>query len=588
MELSRTRTRNSERWVDLPTGKAPLLAIENLSVRFTNEGETTTAVHSLSMTLEPGKAVALVGESGSGKTVSMRSILGLLPGSARVEGSARLAGRELLSLSPTERRRVRGNEVGMVFQNALTALNPTRTLKVQLTEHLAWHKICGPREATARAIEALRRVGIPEPDRRINMYPFQLSGGMRQRATIAMAIVTNPTVLIADEPTTALDVTVQRQVLDVLKQLRNDGLGIVMVTHDLGVARYFCDDVVVMRHGSVVEAAPVLRFVTNPRADYSRALLDASPEITTTTNAQESARSTHERGESDIVRAVGVSKTFQGRGRNVIKAVASVDLSIARGETVAVVGESGSGKSTLARMVMGLIPVDEGAISVDGLDIAKLSRADTRQFRRRTQMVFQNPFGSLLPHRSAADNIAEPMRVHRVGSKQGRYLRALELLELVGLPASRASDYPRQFSGGQQQRIAIARALALEPALLICDEPTSALDVSIQAQVLDLLEELKMRLNLSMLFITHNLAVAQRMSDRIAVMRRGQILESAASDELFRNPLHSYTEALIAAVLPLRSDALPSQNAVDSETDSGQLEEVAPGHWVRINRKGQQ
>ena len=202
-------------------------------------------------------------------------------------------------------------------------------------------------------------------------------------------------------------------------------------------------------------------------------------------------------------------------------------------------------------------------------------------------MVFQNPFGSLLPHRSAADNIAEPMRVHRVGSKQGRYLRALELLELVGLPASRASDYPRQFSGGQQQRIAIARALALEPALLICDEPTSALDVSIQAQVLDLLEELKMRLNLSMLFITHNLAVAQRMSDRIAVMRRGQILESAASDELFRNPLHCYTEALIAAVLPLRSDALPSQNAVASETDSGQLEEVAPGHWVRIDRKGQ-
>lgn len=588
METSRTRTRNSERGVDLPTEKAPLLAIEDLSVRFTNEGETTTAVHSLSMTLEPGKAVALVGESGSGKTVSMRSILGLLPGNARVEGSARLAGRELLSLSPTERRRVRGNEVGMVFQNALTALNPTRTLKVQLTEHLAWHKTCSPREATSRAIEALRRVGIPEPDRRINMYPFQLSGGMRQRATIAMAIVTNPTVLIADEPTTALDVTVQRQVLDVLKQLRNDGLGIVMVTHDLGVARYFCDDVVVMRHGRVVEAAPVLRFVTNPRADYSRTLLDASPEITTTTNAQESARSTHERGESDIVRVGGVSKTFQGRGRNVIQAVASVDLSIARGETVAVVGESGSGKSTLARMVMGLIPVDEGAITVDGLDIAKLSRADTRRFRRRTQMVFQNPFGSLLPHRSAADNIAEPMRVHRVGSKQGRYLRALELLELVGLPASRASDYPRQFSGGQQQRIAIARALALEPALLICDEPTSALDVSIQAQVLDLLEELKTRLNLSMLFITHNLAVAQRMSDRIAVMRRGQILESAASDELFRNPLHSYTEALIAAVLPLRSDALPSQNPVDLETDSGQLEEVAPGHWVRINRKDQQ
>lgn len=561
----------------------PLLAIRNLSVRFGGSSSDTSAVRSLSMDVFPGRSVALVGESGSGKTVSMRSLLGLLPAGAQVMGSAKLAGRELLTMSADEIRKVRGREVAMVFQNALTALNPTRTLKAQLTEHLRWHHVCSQREAHDRAVQALRRVGIPEPERRINMYPFQLSGGMRQRATIAMAIVGEPSLLIADEPTTALDVTVQRQVLDVLKNLSEDGLAVVMVTHDLGVARYMCDDVVVMRHGEVVESAPTTEFISRPTAQYSRVLVSASPEIQITAPTSRAAISVASPA-SPLLRAQGLRKTFHGRGGDVL-AVADVDITVARGETLSIVGESGSGKSTLARLAMGLLTSDAGKVEFDGNDLNEMRSDKRREFRRRTQMVFQNPFGSLLPHRSIADNIAEPLRVHGVGGKSRRYTRALELMSLVGLPTERASDYPRQFSGGQQQRVAIARALALEPDLLICDEPTSALDVSIQAQVLDLLDELKSALDLSMLFITHNLAVAQRMSDRIAVMRSGQIVESADSSALFTDPLHPYTRALISAVLPVRSPARPLHPPVSLETEHGLLQEVAPGHLVREYRE---
>lgn len=560
---------------------APLLAIRDLSVQFGGDSDAA-AVHSLSMDVLPGRSVALVGESGSGKTVSMRALLGLLPEGAEVRGSAKLAGRELLTLSDEEIRHVRGRQVAMVFQNALAALNPTRTLKVQLTEHLRWHRICGQREAHERAVEALRQVGIPEPERRINMYPFQLSGGMRQRATIAMAIITEPSLLIADEPTTALDVTVQRQVLDVLKRLREDGLSIIMVTHDLGVARYVCEDVVVMRHGNVVESAPIEDFVLHPRAQYSKELTSSSPEIRTASITVTDG--TRPAPAPALLRVRGVDKTFHGRGGNV-QAVSGVDLDLAAGQTLAIVGESGSGKSTLARLAMGLLPADAGTVEFDGVDVGQMRRAVQRSFRRRTQMVFQNPFGSLLPHRSIAANIAEPLRVHGVGNKRERYARAIELMSLVGLPAERAGDYPRQFSGGQQQRVAIARALALDPELLICDEPTSALDVSIQAQVLELLDELKNRLNLSMLFITHNLAVAQKMSDRIAVMRAGRIVEAADSDVLFANPLHPYTRALISAVLPVKSAARPLHLEVGPEADGGEIREVAPGHLVRAYRE---
>jgi peptide/nickel transport system ATP-binding protein len=471
----------------------------------------------------------------------------------------------------------------------MTAMNPTRTLKVQLTEHLRWHGIAGRREAHDLAVEALDRVGIPEPARRIRMYPFQLSGGMRQRAMIAMSIVARPSLLIADEPTTAVDVTLQRQVLDVLKQLRDDGLAIIVITHDLGVARYFCDDVIVMKQGRVVESATMGEFIEHPAHPYSRQLLDSALDIDTTagsvigsgTDAEPTPVPPREAPTGDLVVARDLVKIFHGRGGDV-PALTGVDVTIAKGQTVGVVGESGSGKSTLARVLMRLVEPTEGTVRFDATDALAVRGSELKKLRRRAQMVFQDPYGSLLPHLTAVNNVLEPLRVHGVGTRSQRETRARELLELVGIEPTRAHHYPRQFSGGQQQRIAIARALALEPELLVCDEPTSALDVSIQTQVLALLEDLQRRLGLSMLFITHNLAVAQRLCDRILVMAGGHIVEAAATDDLFSAPHHPYTKALLAAVLPVRGEPMPWRPGRAVEITLGDLVEVAPAHWARV------
>ncbi|WP_298326097.1 ABC transporter ATP-binding protein [Haloactinopolyspora sp.] len=524
-------------------------------------------------------ALAIVGESGSGKTVSMRALLRLLPDSAVVSGTAEFDGTDLLKLSEDELRAVRGPGIGMVFQNAMSALNPTRTLKAQLTEHLRWHGSCGRKEAVDRAIDALDRVGIPEPQRRIRMYPFQLSGGMRQRAMIAMAIVARPRLLIADEPTTALDVTIQRQVLDVFTKLREDGLAVVMITHDLGVARYVCDDVVVMKDGQTIETASMDQFVSHAQQPYSRRLLDAAPDVTTDGN-DTPGESRDDTRADPVLQARNLVKVFQGRGGDV-HAVDDVSITINANEAVGVVGESGSGKSTLARLIMRLIEPAGGMVTFDGHDLLTAAGSELHGLRRRVQMVFQNPYGSLLPHLTAMANIVEPLRVHKVGSPAERRARALELLELVGIPRARAHAYPRQFSGGQQQRLAIARALALEPQLLVCDEPTSALDVSIQAQILDLLDDLKRRLGLSMLFITHNLAVAQRLCDRVVVMASGHVVEAGPTRTIFTNPQHPYTQALLAAVLPIRTAPMPWQANTAIDTRSGDLVELAPQHWVR-------
>ncbi len=575
----------------------PLLSVRDLKVTFTQprSKKTSVVVDGFNLDITPGSSVAVVGESGSGKTVSMRALMGVLPDTATVTGSAVYEGKELIGMPENKLRRVRGAGIGMVFQNAMSALNPTRTLKVQLTEHLKWHGITNRAEATRRAIEALDRVGIPNPDTRIKMYPFQLSGGQRQRAMIAMAIVAGPKLLIADEPTTALDVTVQRQVLDLLKDLRrNEGLALAMITHDLGVAKYMCDDVVVMRYGEIVEAKSMQGLLDGAEHPYSNQLLDAAidvvvPDLTNIADISSDAAPADEVPETELdesqmlVTATDLEKIFRGRGGEV-RAVTDVDISIARGETVGVVGESGSGKSTLARLLTRLIEPTEGDVSFDGADVLGLKSAGLKAWRRRVQMVFQNPYSSLLPHLTVVDNVLEPLRVHQVGTKEEQYHRALDLLSLVGIPEDRAENYPRQFSGGQQQRIAIARALSLEPELLVCDEPTSALDVSIQAQVLDLLEDLQERLNLSMLFITHNLAVAQRLSDRIIVMANGTIMESAPTDDLFGSPQHEYTQSLLSAILPIRHDpatvdeeAGPPRASID-----GELTEVRPGHWVRV------
>src|SRR5690606_26346742 len=414
-------------------------------VAFRNRGGGLVPAAHLNADVPANGALAIVGESGSGKTVSMRALLRLLPDSAVVSGTAEFDGTDLLKLSEDELRAVRGPGIGMVFQNAMSALNPTRTLKAQLTEHLRWHGSCGRKEAVDRAIDALDRVGIPEPQRRIRMYPFQLSGGMRQRAMIAMAIVARPRLLIADEPTTALDVTIQRQVLDVFTKLREDGLAVVMITHDLGVARYVCDDVVVMKDGQTIETASMDQFVSHAQQPYSRRLLDAAPDVTTDGN-DTPGESRDDTRADPVLQARNLVKVFQGRGGDV-HAVDDVSITINANEAVGVVGESGSGKSTLARLIMRLIEPAGGMVTFDGHDLLTAAGSELHGLRRRVQMVFQNPYGSLLPHLTAMANIVEPLRVHKVGSPAERRARALELLELVGIPRARAHAYPRQFSG---------------------------------------------------------------------------------------------------------------------------------------------
>ena len=559
-----------------------LLSVRDLRVAFRDRAGSLSPAAHLSADVPANGALAIVGESGSGKTVSMRALLRLLPDSAVVSGAAHFDGTDLLGLSESDLRAVRGPGIGMVFQNAMSALNPTRTLKAQLTEHLRWHGACGRKEAVDRAIDSLDRVGIPEPHRRIRMYPFQLSGGMRQRAMIAMAIVAEPRLLIADEPTTALDVTIQRQVLDVFTKLREDGLAVIMITHDLGVARYVCDDVVVMKDGQTVETASMDQFVRHPQQPYSRRLLNAAPDVDTADDPAFPAADPagEPPADRDVLQARDLVKVFHGRGGDV-RAVDHVSIAIKANEAVGVVGESGSGKSTLARLIMRLIEPAAGTVTFDGHDVLTASGVELHGLRRRIQMVVQNPYGSLLPHLTALANIVEPLRVHKVGTPSDRRARAMDLLELVGIPPTRAHAYPRQFSGGQQQRLAIARALALEPQLLVCDEPTSALDVSIQAQILDLLDDLKRQLGLSMLFITHNLAVAQRLCDRVVVMASGHIVEAGPTRTIFTNPQHAYTQALLAAVLPIRTEPMPWQPDTTIDTRSGDLIELAPQHWVR-------
>lgn len=535
-------------------GTSPLLDVKDLTVGFEMPDGLKNVVHGLDFTVPHGSAIALVGESGSGKSVSMRSMLGLLPNNARATGTAVLSPAsdeplDLLKASEQKVRRVRGRQVGMVFQNAMEAFNPALPLGRQLAEALVWHGLADRKEAHRRAVEALGDVGIPLPEQRAKMYPFQLSGGMRQRAMIAMATITRPQLIIADEPTTALDVTVQKQILDLLVELREQGMAIVMITHDLGVARYVCDDVVVLRHGSVVERAPITQLLTDPSADYSRMLIDSALEVGDGVEEKPSAPA----GDPEpLVRAEHLTKVFSSRGGETV-AVDDVSFSLHRGRTLCVVGESGSGKSTLARLVMRLIEPSEGKVVVDGERLSDLRSRELRRKRRDMQMVFQSPYGSLLPLSTVSENIVEPLRINKIGSKQDRRRRAVELLGLVELETSYLDQYPRQLSGGQQQRVAIARALALEPKLLVADEPTSALDASVQIQVLDLLSDLQKKLDFAMILITHNLAVAERLAHDILVMQNGKAMEYGPTEEIFSSPDDEYTQNLLEAVLPVRA-----------------------------------
>ncbi|MEU7527683.1 ABC transporter ATP-binding protein [Saccharothrix sp. NPDC042600] len=499
-----------------------LLAIRDLEVSF----GATHAVRGLDLTVAPGEVVALVGESGSGKSVTARAVLGLLPASASVRGSIRLGDRELVGAGEDVLRSVRGREVAMVFQEPSTALNPVRTVGWQIAAVLRAHRPLSRKQARAEAVRLLDLVGIPDPATRVRHYPHQLSGGQKQRVVIALALANNPRLIIADEPTTALDVTVQAEVLALLRDLRDRlGTAILLITHNMGVVADIADRVAVLHRGELVEQAPVHDLFTTPTRAYTRDLLAAVPRL-----GHREPAPPH-RADTDAVRFTGVTVKY-----GTFTAVEDVDLHVGAGEVVGLVGESGSGKSTLGRVAAGLLHPDAGTVTVLG--------GDPRTSRRRLGFVFQDPGGSLNPRLTIADCIAEPLRVHKVPVGD----RVAELLDAVHLPKGFATRRPAELSGGQRQRVGIARALALHPALLIADEPTSALDVSVQASILELLTELQKEHAFACLFISHDLAVVDSLAHRVAVLHKGRVVEQGPHHKVLRAPTTDYTRQLVAAV----------------------------------------
>ena len=523
----------------------PLLAIENLVLGLPEGADRTRAVDGISLKVDRKEIVCLVGESGSGKSMTAHAILGLLPSKVKaLHGEIRFGDRDLLSLSPREMRALRGSRIAMIFQEPLTALNPLAKVGHQVAEAIRIH---GRSDGAvdARVVELFSQVGLPDPASIVSAYPFQLSGGQRQRVMIAMALANDPELLIADEPTTALDVTTQRQILDLILSLQQKReMGVLFITHDIGVVADIADRVVVLRHGKVVEQGPAETVLEAPQTDYTRDLLDAVP-------GRGAIRSTEEES-APLLEIKALQKVFTTRQSFFAKprrvaAAAGLDLVLKRGETLAVVGESGSGKSTLARMVLRLIEPDDGAINFDGAPVRAMKGASLRQFRRRIQIVFQDPYASLDPRLKIGESIVRgPMAFG--ASRAEATAAAIRWLEKVGLSAQALNRFPHEFSGGQRQRICIARALALDPVCLIADEAVSALDVSVQAQVLKLLSDLKSEMGLSMLFITHDLRVAREIADRIVVMQNGRIVEQAPTADLFDKPQADYTKRLLDAV----------------------------------------
>ncbi|MEM0906528.1 MAG: ABC transporter ATP-binding protein [Pseudomonadota bacterium] len=571
---------------------APVLRVEDLTVSFSAGAGRAVAVDGLSYELRQGETLAIVGESGSGKSVSSLALLGLLPRrSARVErGRAEFSGRDLLTLPEREQRALRGNQIAMIFQEPMTSLTPVLRIGLQLTEALVAHGKLSGRQAYERAVEMLALVGLDQPRVRMGQFPHQLSGGMRQRVMIAMAMINEPAILIADEPTTALDVTVQSQILDLMRDLKTRfGTAIILITHDMGVVAEMADRVVVMRSGRKVEEGAARTVFQAPEADYTKRLLAAVPRLGAF-QAEPAPRQVVESAApvgEPLLRASHMTKVFGagglwfGRGRGT-KAMDDVSLELKSAETLALVGESGSGKSTTGRAILRMVDVDEGTIHMAGTDVRALSAAGLRRLRRDMQMIFQDPFAALNPRMSAGALVAEPMRIHQVAEGSHLSDKVGELFRRVGLETDHIRRFPHEFSGGQRQRLCIARALGVEPQIIVADEPTSALDVSVQAQVLELMLELQQTYGLAYLFISHDVAVVEEMSHRVAVMHRGRIVEMGARQAVIGAPQHPYTKALLAAVPtpdPTRvRGALP---VLDVEGMArGPLEEVAPGHFV--------
>ncbi|WP_432838566.1 dipeptide ABC transporter ATP-binding protein [Dactylosporangium sp. CA-092794] len=531
-----------------------VLAVNGLRVAFADRDDprrpARAAVTDVSFELRAGRVLALVGESGSGKSVTAMAALGLLPPSARVTGSVRLEGEELVGARPGRLRRVRGGRIGTIFQEPMSAFNPAYTIGWQIAEALRTHGApARGRRLRERVAELLRSAGLPDAARIARSHPHELSGGQLQRSMIAMAISCDPVALIADEPTTALDVTVQAGILDLLRTLRaTRGTAILLITHDMGVVADLADDVVVMRGGEVVERADARTVFAAPARSYTRELLDAVPRLDRLRADAGGAAPEAALGEAIAeVRGARIVYGGDGWGRRRTVAVDGVDLRIVRGRTLGLVGESGSGKSTLGRALAGLVGVREGAVRVGGTDLARASGAALRAVRRRIGYVFQDPASSLDPRYPVGRVIDEPMRLLSELPAAARAARVAELLDAVQLPAGYARRYPHELSGGQRQRVAIARALALRPDLLIADEPTSALDVSVQARVLDLLVSLRAEFGFACLFISHDLGVVHRLAHDVAVMRAGRIVEAGPADAVLRSPRHPYTLRLLAA-----------------------------------------
>ncbi|MGV3549197.1 ABC transporter ATP-binding protein [Rhizobium sp.] len=599
----------------------PILSVAGLSVAFRNDAGWQTVVRDIAFDVAPNQTVALVGESGSGKSVTALSVMGLnAPTTSRVTGSIKLNGRDLLTLPEQDYRKVRGNDVAMIFQEPMTSLNPVHTIGAQVAEALMSHRNLSASEARAETLRLLERVRIPAAASRYHEYPHQFSGGMRQRVMIAMALACRPKLLIADEPTTALDVTIQAQILGLIKELQDEeGMSVLFITHDMGVVAEIADRTVVMYSGQVVEKGATEDIFLKAEHPYTRALLSTVPRLgsmkgvarplrfpvvdRTTGEAQQPVETadTVKHHDKPLLDVSGLTTRFEvrkgilGRVHARVHAVENVSFKLHAGETLALVGESGCGKSTTGRSILRLIEPLSGSVKLGDTEVLKLSATDMREQRRRMQMIFQDPFASLNPRMTVGASIAQPMVVNGIASGSDAADRVGDLLEKVGLQREMASRFPHEFSGGQRQRICIARALAVEPSLIVADEAVSALDVSVKAQVVNLMLELQEQMGLAYLFISHDMAVVERVSHRVAVMYLGEIVEIGPRAEIFGNPQHAYTRRLLDAVpVPdparrLEKRAIPSDEirspirAADYVPPVRQYREVSPGHSVVID-----